>query len=134
MKNKEIVNIIKRYFPRVKLIYLFGSRALKQHTAKSDWDIAVLNEVKIDPLERWKLSELLANECKENVDLVDLLESSTVLKMQIVEKGELLFDQHDYASSFEMQVMGMYGKLQESRKSIMDNFVAKVAAKGEKHE
>lgn len=126
MENEQIVKLIKQHCPSVKLIYLFGSRALNQHTVKSDWDIAVLNDAKIAPLERWQLSELLASECNNNVDLVDLLEASTVLKMQIVDKGKLLFDQNNFASSFEIQTMGMYGNLQESRKEIVDNFVTNV--------
>lgn len=133
MDGNSIVILIKQHYPNVKLIYLFGSRASGQHNANSDWDIAVLNENKIPTMARWKLKELLANECHAEVDLIDLLDASTVLKMQVVENSQLLFDKSDYSVNFEMQVFSMYGRLQEGRKDIIDSFVVGAISKGAKH-
>ncbi|NQY63713.1 MAG: nucleotidyltransferase domain-containing protein [Alteromonadaceae bacterium] len=122
MHNK-LVDLIKKDHPNVKLIYLFGSQASGQQHGNSDWDLAILNDTKLDPLNRWQLSEKLAELLKTDVDLVDLKEASTVLQMQIVTKGSLLFDKNNDSAAFEMMVFSMYGRLQEGRKSIITNFI-----------
>lgn len=133
MINDTIVNLIKQHCPSVKLIYLFGSRAANQATTSSDWDIAVLNTHKMHSVERWEISNLLADACHAEVDFIDLLETSTVLKMQVIEHGKLLFDKDDFAGHFEMQVLSMYNRLQESRKDIIDDFVKKTISAGANH-
>ena len=122
--HQKIVNLITQHYPNTKLIYLFGSQANGQSIKSSDWDIAVLNNEKLKPLSRWDLSESLCNLINSEVDLVDLLQASTVLQMQIVSTGKLLFDSENYADSFEMQVFSMYGHLQESRSEIIESFIS----------
>jgi len=70
------------------------------------------------------LSESLCDVLNSEVDLVDLMQASTVLQMQIVSTGKLLYDAHNYADSFEMQIFSMYGHLQESRSEIIENFIS----------
>ncbi|KZY73266.1 hypothetical protein A3740_19350, partial [Oleiphilus sp. HI0068] len=113
MENSELVSLIKQHLPSVKLIYLFGSRATNEARPSSDWDIAVMAEKKIPLSTLWELKELLANTCRAEVDLIDLLQSTTVLNVQIIERGQLLYDACDAAMSFETRVLSMYGRLQE---------------------
>ncbi|KZY29437.1 MULTISPECIES: nucleotidyltransferase domain-containing protein [unclassified Oleiphilus] len=131
MENSELVSLIKQHLPSVKLIYLFGSRATNEARPSSDWDIAVMAEKKIPVSTLWELKELLANTCCAEVDLIDLLQSTTVLNVQIIERGQLLYDACDAAMSFETRVLSMYGRLQEGREDIMTDFVAQL--KGMKH-
>ena len=121
--HSNIVNLLKREYPNTKLIYLFGSQATGGATNNSDWDIAILNDEKLASLSRWEVSELLCGELKSEVDLVDLLQASTVLQLQIITSGKLLFDANNHADAFEMQVFSMYGHLQESRRDIIDKFI-----------
>ncbi|NQY36632.1 MAG: nucleotidyltransferase domain-containing protein [Alteromonadaceae bacterium] len=122
MRDK-LVDLIKKEYPNVKLIYLFGSQASGQQHDKSDWDIAILNDTKLKPVNRWQLSENLAELLNSDVDLVDLLDASTVLQMQIITKGSILFGKNNYSVLFEMQVFRMYSLLQEGRKEIIANFI-----------
>lgn len=122
MRDK-FVDLIKKEQPNVKLIYLFGSQASGQQNHKSDWDIAILNDIKLESLKRWQLSENLAQLLNADVDLVDLLQASTVLQMQIVTTGTVLFDKNNALAAFEMQVFSMYGRLQEGRKEIITKFI-----------
>jgi predicted nucleotidyltransferase len=131
MENSELVSLIKQHLPSVTLIYLFGSRATNEARPSSDWDIAVMAEKKIPVSTLWELKELLANTCRAEVDLIDLLQSTTVLNVQIIERGQLLYDAFDAAMSFETRVLSMYGRLQEGREDIMTDFVAQL--KGMKH-
>lgn len=119
----KLVDLIKKEYPNVKLIYLFGSQASGQQHDKSDWDIAILNDTKLKPVNRWQLSENLAELLNSDVDLVDLLDASTVLQMQIITKGSILFGKNNYSVLFEMQVFRMYSLLQEGRKEIIANFI-----------
>ena len=110
----------------IKLIYLFGSRAQGTYTDKSDWDVAMLCSQPVDNLYRWELAQELACHLNNDVDLVDLLECSTVLQKQVIDGGVLLYDADSYAAAFDMQVVSMYSRLQEGRKPIIDAMMDKL--------
>lgn len=107
----------------LKLIYLFGSRGEGQETASSDWDIAFLADKPLPSLERWQLAQQLASELGADVDLIDLAVASTVMRMQVIENGRLLFGEKYDSEVFETQVYSMYGRLQESRQDIVQDFI-----------
>lgn len=121
---RQIVSTITASYPTASAIYLFGSRATEREKADSDWDIALLTAEKLPPLERWQLSGSLCELLDGEVDLVDLLTASTVFQMQIVTTGKLLFQQQPATANFEMQVFSMYGRLQESRREIVEQFIS----------
>jgi len=103
----------------LRLLYLFGSQASGDARPDSDWDIAFLADVNLDNVSRWHIAEELAAELGQDVDLVDLKEASTVLKMQIVQNGRLLYGDSLGADLFEASTMTQYGHLQESRADIL---------------
>jgi predicted nucleotidyltransferase len=103
---------------------LFGSRADGSHKPSSDWDIGVLGLNKLDNVQRWDLAQELASLLNTDVDLVDLLSASTVLNMQVVSKGQLLYGDINIRDVFETKVYSMYGRLQESRQDIIEQFMA----------
>lgn len=109
---------VKR-LPSLRLLYLFGSQASGDARPDSDWDIAFLADGDLDNVSRWHIAEELAAELGQDVDLVDLKEASTVLKMQIVQKGRLLFGEPLEADLFEASTMTQYVHLQESRADIL---------------
>jgi len=110
----------------VRLIYLFGSRAKGEARTDSDWDIALMNECKIPAIDLWELKELIANEFGAEIDLIDLLQSTTVLNLQVIEHGALLYDKNSESALFETQIISMYSRLQEDRKDIVSNFVDQI--------
>lgn len=123
-QHQQIVDLIIDRYPTASAIYLFGSRATGQHTLNSDWDIALLTTEKCPPLERWEMSESLSELLNSQVDLVELLQASTALQMQIINDGKILFHKQPTKANFEMQVFSMYGRLQESRGEIIAQFIS----------
>ena len=103
----------------LRLLYLFGSQASGDARPGSDWDIAFLADDDLDNVDRWHVAEELAAELGQDVDLVDLKEASTVLKMQVVMNGRLLYGESLEADLFASSTMTQYGHLQESRADIL---------------
>ncbi|GKW23593.1 nucleotidyltransferase domain-containing protein [Pectobacterium polonicum] len=118
----EIVSTLKKQIPDIRMVYLFGSQATGNARADSDIDIAIMATRTLAPVERWELSNQLAKAMGRDVDLVDLLQASTVLKMEIVRNGKLLYDAETAAGEFEMITLSMYQHLQKERADIIRSF------------
>ncbi|MGB1236576.1 MAG: type VII toxin-antitoxin system MntA family adenylyltransferase antitoxin [Pseudomonadales bacterium] len=131
LSRLEIVNRITKSFPGVELIYLFGSRAKREASENSDWDLAILSRVPIDNFARWECAQALAVELAQDVDLVDLSNASTVLQQQVVDSGELLYGEREREEYFAVTVMSMYQHLQEQRATLVEAFVEEVRRDGE---
>ena len=110
----------------LELVYLFGSRADASGSGSSDWDIAILCDQALESKERWDLAQSLANELGVDVDLIDLLQASTVLQLEVVSKGIRLLGEQNIADIFETKVFSMYGRLQESRSGIIQKFLGDI--------
>lgn len=117
--ESHILEYCLRRLSGLRLLYLFGSQASGDARSDSDWDIAFLADGNLDNVSRWHIAEELAVELGQDVDLVDLKEASTVLKMQIVQNGRLLYGDSLGADLFEASTMTQYGHLQESRADIL---------------
>jgi predicted nucleotidyltransferase len=127
IETNKLVTAIRRSFPTVQGIYLFGSFATASASTASDVDIAVLLPHQIAKQNRnLYLSELhlaLEKQLKRSVDLVNLRLVSTVLQQQVIEHGQLLDCQDQYAlAEFEMLTSSFYQKLNEERKEILQDF------------
>ncbi len=103
----------------LRLLYLFGSQASGDARPDSDWDIAFLADGDLDNVSRWHIAVELAAELGQDVALVDPKGASTVLKMQIVQNGRLLYGESLKADLFAASTMTQYGHLQESRADIL---------------
>lgn len=125
--NKPIIealpSILASKLSDVSLIYLFGSQASGLANNNSDIDIAVLCAKKIDPIERWNTQEYLASQFNKDVDLIDLLSTSTVMQHQIIYNGFCFYDPFLMQQRFEMQVMSMYQHLNFERADILKGYV-----------
>jgi predicted nucleotidyltransferase len=107
----------------LELVYVFGSRADNSAANNSDWDIAVLCKRPLESDERWNMAQSLAHRLDADVDLIDLLQASTVLQMEVISKGFLLKGDQGWADIFATKVFSMYGRLQESRSDIVEQFL-----------
>lgn len=112
-------SLLKSKLDGIKAIYLFGSYASGLATKKSDIDIAILMDKKIAPVQRWQIESELADELSRDVDLVDLLNASTVMQNQIIQQGICIYDDENKACFFEIQVMSMYQHLNAERADIL---------------
>ncbi len=122
-QEKVIIDFLSQAIPHVKLIYLFGSHANGSAAKNNDVDIAILPSAPLENVQRFNLAQELAIQLDKDVDLVDLLNASTVMQMQVVTTGKLLFGDHDVDVAFSAQIYSMYGRLQEGRKDIIQSFI-----------
>lgn len=122
---------LRRRLPDLVAIYAFGSRVRGDATAESDFDLAVLPARPLDAVARWELQEALARVIGANVDLVDLTRASTVLRVEILREGRLLFESDVPARElFEATSLGAYARLNDERREIL----ADIARTGRVHE
>lgn len=121
MDDQEAVRVIREAMPDVIAAYRFGSSVTGGSRADSDLDLAFLGRRPLDPIERFELQERLASTLRRDVDLVDLLTASTVMRMQVVSRGQLIFDgSPDQRRRFETYTFSSYARLNEERAALLD--------------
>lgn len=115
------VRVMREAVPEVIAVYRFGSSVSGHARSESDLDLAFLAPRALPPLERFEIQERLASALGRSVDLLDLRAASTVMRMQVVSKGQLL-DAADPAEKerFEDFVFSSYARLNEERKAILE--------------
>lgn len=119
--DEEIVQWIRRRMPEARVVYRFGSSVTGDEHAESDLDLAVLATGPFDPVRRWQIQEDLAAAVGRDVDLIDLLRASTVLQMQVVSTGVVLWSGDETERHwFEMVTYSSYARLNEERKEILE--------------
>lgn len=125
----KIMNVIKiakeiilKEFPQLIGLYIFGSYATKTESEKSDLDLAILCDQKIDKQLLWNVSQKIAAAIKIEVDLIDLLDASTVFAFQIINEGNVVFCKDNKKRAFfENKTDSMYLSLNERRKDIISD-------------
>jgi len=109
-----------RALPDCRVIYRFGSWGTAMQRPDSDIDLAILPSRPLDSVYCWELAQALATQAGRDVDLVDLLRASTVLRMEVVAHGERLYRADDTeAEQFEDMVFSSYARLNEERREIL---------------
>lgn len=125
--QQRISDALKEVFPeRLELGYLFGSFATGHATANSDIDLAILPTDPLPKLEIWERAQKLAKILGRDVDLIDLMNCTTVLRSQIVREGVLLLDTNGLAPFFETDTYRMYQDMQLSRQDNINSFVGRL--------
>ncbi|NGX28739.1 MAG: hypothetical protein K940chlam1_00925 [Candidatus Anoxychlamydiales bacterium] len=114
--------LILKEIPDVMAIYIFGSYASQTQGEKSDIDLAILHDKKISKEYLWNLSQKIATKVQLEIDLIDLLEASTVFAFQIINEGKLLYSSDEKNRAiYENSIDSMYLDLNEMRKDIIEN-------------
>lgn len=117
----EISNIVKKYFPDVEAIYLFGSFASNQHTDESDVDLALVLPNPIDKLRLFNITQEMAASISRDIDLIDLRDTPLDFKFEIISTGTLIFCKNsEQTLQYEALVMSMYQRFSEERKGILE--------------
>lgn len=120
--QQQLTNFLREVLPDCQVIYRFGSWGTDDERPDSDIDLAVLPLAPLDPVFRWDLAQRLASLARRDVDLVDLLRASTVLRMQVVAHGQRLYTADVNAvEQFEDTVFSSYVRLNEERRGILDD-------------
>jgi uncharacterized protein len=115
-----IVERLQRSLADLVAVYRFGSTAQGTATGASDVDIAVLARRPVPSERRFEIQEALATDIGHDVDLVDLGSTSTVLAMQVIAGGDLLYEADSAArGQFEDLTFSTYARLNEERRAIL---------------
>lgn len=111
--------IINKYFEPF-VIYIFGSAARDELKGDSDIDIAFLGDKIISQYETFMLAQELVDIFKREVDLVNLRDSSTVFKAQVIGTSKVIYCNDEYRRmNFEMRALKEYTLLNEEREPIL---------------
>ena len=114
--------ILLEELPGVLAIYVFGSYSSKVQNENSDLDLAVLCDEKLDKEKLWNISQKIASFINIDVDLIDLLNASTVFAFQIITKSKIIYCLDEKKKkSFENKIYSMYLRLNDTRKGIIEN-------------
>jgi len=116
------VKLLQHEISDLIAIYLFGSHATDDAGPESDLDLAVLPGHPLEPVRRWHLQEEIARLLHTDVDLVDLLFASTVMRVQVIDGGRVLWEgQRSLREAFEARALGAYARLNLARAGILDD-------------
>ncbi len=119
---KAVPDLIKAKWPGVQGLYLYGSRARGENRPDSDVDLAVLAHLPLGAEDRFQLCQDIAALLHQDVDLVDLAKSSTVLQFQVVSSGQRIAVWDETAcEKFEDLTYRMYVQLNEERSGILED-------------
>ncbi len=130
MTDAEIAELLRAEVADVIAVYRFGSTARGDAGPDSDVDLAVLARAPLPAVRRFEIQEALAARLGRDVDLVDLLGASTVMRMQVLSTGKLLASFDTAAQGdFEDRVFSAYARLNEERRGILD----RIAREGSVH-
>jgi uncharacterized protein len=117
-----LVTTLLENMPDCRAIYRFGTWGTDAERPESDIDLAFLSGIPTDSVRRWELAQQLASLAGRDVDLVDLLTASTVLRMQVMANGERLYcSDSDEVDRFEDAVFSAYARLNEERREILND-------------
>lgn len=122
--DKESINKIKSFLiEKIDpiFLYIFGSAVEGYFREDSDIDIGFFSDKKINGYDIFMIKEELADILKRDIDLVDLKESSTVFKAQVVGKGEVIYSRNEnILSEFRIRSYREYSFLNDEREEILE--------------
>ena len=132
-EKQHIVETLKQAIPTLQALYLFGSHKDGSAVSSSDVDIAYLSAKPLDNVVRWELSQQLARQLSKNVDLVELSQTNTVFRYQILSTGERLYGEGYEVEAFETLAYSFYLRFQEERQPIVDAIMQRRSVSGGLH-
>lgn len=114
--------MLRSTVPGLAVIYLFGSQVRGGVHEDSDIDVAILSAEPLLPTLRFEMQAELSVRLRSDVDVVDLRSASTVMRMQVVATGSVLYgEESEIRQRFEMQTLSAYALLNEERAAILDH-------------
>ena len=130
---------ISERIPYLKMLVLFGSRAIGNTKANSDWDFAVLCDeekynsyIKDNPLATFAIPGILGEILKINSDKVDIVElnhCSNLIAHFVARDGKVLYEnQADEFNKFRQRVLlsnTEIKKIEKTKLKNIENFLQK---------
>ena len=134
LKDKQlIVTTLKQEIPMLQALYLFGSQKDGSATVSSDIDIAYLATKPLANVERWELSQQLASLLSCDIDLIELTQTNTIFRYQILSTAERIYGEGYEVESFETLAYSFYLRFKEERKPIVDAIMKNKSVFGKIH-
>ena len=113
-KNKfKNLNLIFNHYPKIKLVYFFGSKAKRKAGPLSDYDFAFYVEEK-DKKRIFELQLKLIKDLTQflKTDKVDILMLNLIegpeLKYNIINEGKLIYEKEPYKVLIEPRILNEY--------------------------
>jgi predicted nucleotidyltransferase len=107
--------------PDVVAVYVFGSAATGHHGPESDLDIALLGSRPLPARDLYDLARSLEVELGIDVDLVDLMTASTVLKYEVITRGRRVHCvDPGTVIVFEARCLSEYGRYRDGIAPLLD--------------
>lgn len=114
---------LRARLPGLLAIYRFGSFGTDQERANSDIDLGLQADGPLDPVALFDIAGELATFARREVDLVDMIRCSTVMRAQIVATGERIFCRdRARCESFADSAFSAYAYLNEARRELLNDF------------
>jgi len=119
--KKKIIDILVTEVSPV-FVVLFGSFAKGEVRGTSDIDLAYVSEEQKSPYDVFLIEQKIASELNKDVDLIDLKVASTVMQVQILHYGKLIYCKDKYSyDTFAIRSYKAYAKLNEERAVILQS-------------
>jgi predicted nucleotidyltransferase len=126
MKKKQIIQLISNKLKdKIDFALIYGSFAKGNYNEESDIDIGIfINEDKQSEKTIIEIKDSLDDVSDRDVDLVVLNDADTIITMQILANGKLIYcrDKHQF-NLFKARKISEYLDFKMSRKIIEDNLV-----------
>jgi predicted nucleotidyltransferase len=133
-KDKQlIVTTLKQEIPMLQALYLFGSQKDGSAMKNSDIDIAYLTTKPLNNMGRWELSQKLASFLARDIDLIELAQTNTIFRYQILSTAERIYGGGYEVENFETLAYSFYLRFQEERKPIVDEIMKNKSILGRMH-
>lgn len=118
---EAIRQAVRDQLPDIESLYLFGSQAQGLARHDSDLDLAVLGSAPLTGLQRFQAQRELSVQLDQDVDLVDLHAANSVLRLEVIRHGRLLFDRDaNRTLDFEARVLGDYAQWMDATRELRE--------------
>ena len=122
--NTTIITHLTEQIPNLEAIYIFGSQADQTAHAQSDVDIAFLSDTQLDTVKIWNIANELALLLKRDVDLIDLKETNTIFRVQILSTAQRIYCHNEAkVEAFESLAYSFYVRFKEERRAIEEQII-----------
>lgn len=121
----KLIQTLHSRLPGLIAVYRFGSFGTPEERADSDIDLGLQADSPLDPVALFHLAGELATQAGKEVDLVDMIRCSTVMRAQIIATGELVFCSDPYrCETFATTAFSRYAYFNEARRGILEDIQA----------
>ena len=122
---------LRTEFPGLIAVYRFGSFGTEYERTESDLDLAVYAGIPLPVVGLWYVVQELAADVGRDVDVVDLASASTVMRAQVIYKGERVYCADEVAcETFEDYAYSSYARLNEERREILQEILRRGSVHG----